>query len=243
MPCRSLLTVSQQEKSDILLGVAQGSDDQLLTPAYWKWRCAIGEAEGQDYVSRSSSLREEIGFCLLGGFGIKMEINDAFFTHLKSDGVFEGGYVTAETIRDLLEQRIEVGGRLQKYRFPRQRAQRISSAMAMLEVDTLSAMSDIEFRNAICELPGVGPKTASWITRNWRGAETVAIIDIHIMRACRYLGIFDQTAKLPRDYFELEKRFLAFAIAIDARPSVLDAVMWSDMRIFGSKLVNRAIAN
>lgn len=243
MPYRSLRPASKQEGLEILPGVSLGRDDQLLTPAYWKWRCAISEARGQDRFSRSSSLREEVGFCLLGGFGVKMEINDAFFDHLKSNGVFGGDHFTEETIRELLEQRIEVGGQLQRYRFPRQKAQRISAAMAMLEVDILRAMPDVEFRNAISELPGIGPKTASWITRNWRGSDTVAIIDIHIMRACRYLGIFDQTAKLPRDYFDLEKRFLAFAIAIGARPSVLDAIMWSDMRIFGSKLVNRAMAD
>jgi thermostable 8-oxoguanine DNA glycosylase len=226
-----------------MLGAPYGREDQLLTPAYWKWRCKVGQAEGHDYVSRSSSLREEVGFCLLGGFGVKMELNDAFFRHLQSNEVFEGGHICEESIFELLNQRIEVQGRLKKYRFPRQKAKRIADAMSMLEVDKLTALPDKEFRDAICKLPGIGPKTASWIARNWKGADNVAILDIHVLRAGHFIGIFDRKAQLPRDYYDLEAQFLSFADLLDVPPSILDAVMWSDMRIFGSTLVNQSGVN
>ncbi|AJE48481.1 hypothetical protein [Celeribacter indicus] len=230
------------EAAEVLPGIPYGREDHVLSPAYWKWRCDVGEEEGHDYVSRSSSLREEVGFCLLGGFGIKMETNDAFFRHLKGHGVFDGRHIDEAEVFNLLDQRIEVEGRAQKYRFPKQKAKRIAEAMSQLDVDRLSRLPDKEFRAALCELPGIGPKTASWIARNWKGADNVAIIDIHVLRAGHFIGLFDQGAQLPNDYYLLEDRFLAFAKSLGVRPSVLDAVMWSDMRIFGSTLVNRATA-
>jgi endonuclease III len=39
-------------------------------------------------------------------------------------------------------------------------------------------------------LPGIGPKTASWIARNWLDADDVAILDIHIMRVGQVIGLF-----------------------------------------------------
>lgn len=230
------------EASEVLPGILYGREDQVLSPAYWKWRCGIGEDEAHDYVSRSRSLREVVGFCLLGGFGIKMEANDAFFRHLRCRGVFDGRSVEEGEIFGLLDQKIEVGGSLQKYRFPRQKAKRISDAMSHLDVDKLSTLPDKELRAALCALPGIGPKTASWIARNWKGADNVAIIDVHVLRAGHFIGLFDHDAQLPKDYYHLEDRFLAFAKSLNVRPSILDAVMWSDMRIFGSTLVNRATA-
>ncbi|MHA7826190.1 MAG: 8-oxoguanine DNA glycosylase [Roseovarius sp.] len=228
---------------EVMPGVPYGREDQLLSPAYWKWRCRVGQDEGHDYVSQSSSLREEVGFCLLGGFGVRMEVNDAFFRHLKSHAVFEEGHVSEESILELLSQRIEVEGKLQGYRFPRQKAKRIAGAMSRLEVDKLTALPDKEFRDAICKLPGIGPKTASWIARNWKGANNVAILDIHVLRAGHFIGIFDRKAQLPRDYYDLETQFISFANLLDVPPSVLDAVIWSDMRIFGSTLVNQSGVN
>jgi thermostable 8-oxoguanine DNA glycosylase len=80
---------------------------------------------------------------------------------------------------------------------------------------------------------GIGPKTASWITRNWLGCDQVAILDIHIIRAGLLIGLFKVDQKVERDYEAMEARFLAFAKALDVRPSLLDAVMWRSMRKLG----------
>jgi thermostable 8-oxoguanine DNA glycosylase len=85
-------------------------------------------------------------------------------------------------------------------------------------------------RQLLLSIEGIGPKTASWIVRNVMGSDDVAIIDIHILRACTGMGVFPSDIRLPRDYEPLERRFIAFSNAIDVRPSVLDAVMWSEMR-------------
>lgn len=226
----------------ILPGVPMGREDQLLTPAYWKWRCSVGEEEGHDYISRGGTLEDEVIFCILGGFGIKMEINDAFFRHLKAQGALSTESPASEgEILTLLWQAIDVDGRPHRYRFPQQRAYRIAKAIEFLRDWDPSGLTDLQFRDTLCTMPGVGPKTASWITRNWRGAETVAILDIHVMRAGWYLGIFELNSQLPRDYSKLEAKFLHFAEMLDVRPAVLDAVMWSDMRIFGSRLASKVL--
>ncbi|WP_372992117.1 hypothetical protein [Sulfitobacter sp.] len=228
------------EEMEVFPGVPFGRQDQLLSAAYWQWRCGIGEEENHDYVSRGGTLRDEVAFCLLGGYGIKLEANEAFFQHLKGHGIFDTGVTASEEdIFKLLSDTIPVVGRPQRYRFPRQKAGRLVAALNMIDQISDTTMSDLSFRAALNEIPGIGPKTASWITRNWLGSDNVAILDVHVLRAGCFLGIFDDAAHLPRHYLKLESNFLQFAEAINVRASVLDAVMWLDMRMFGSRLVSQ----
>lgn len=223
----------------ILPGIPFGAVDQIFTPAYWQRRCADGEAAGHGYFSSNcGTLVEEMGFCILGGFGIAMEMNAAAFRRLKERGVFAGArYFPEDEIRKMLEEPLLVEGRERRYRFPSQKAARLTAAIGQISSARHVHLSDLAFRDWIATLPGVGPKTASWIARNWRGSDEVAILDIHILRACWYIGLFELDISLPKDYIRLERRFLDFARAIGSRPSVLDAVMWDDMRAGGSRLV------
>jgi len=111
--------------------------------------------------------------------------------------------------------------------------------MEFLATTPLDLQDAITFRDDLQKISGIGPKTASWITRNWLNSDDVAIIDIHILRAGWAINLFDKKIRLPRDYFSLEKKFLKLAEAIDVRASILDAVIWSDMRTFGSRLLRR----
>jgi thermostable 8-oxoguanine DNA glycosylase len=81
------------------------------------------------------------------------------------------------------------------------------------------------------ELPGIGPKTASWIARNWLGTDEVAILDVHVLRAGTMMGLFPKNYRMPRDYVFLEERFLALANALNVKASFLDAIIWREMRI------------
>ena len=236
-------------QAEVLPGIAMGRPDVILSPAYWRWRCAHAEEAGDGYVARESTLHEELGFCLLGGYGVRVEVNDAFFRYLQERGVFEWGARPSEQdLFDLLSERIPVadarGTTLQRYRFPRQKAARLASSLAMADELTperaVHARAPRVFRNRLMAMPGVGPKTASWITRNWLGAEDVAILDIHILRLGRHLKLFPDQVRLPADYEGLESRFVDFAAALEVRPSILDAVIWDDMRRFGSRMVARA---
>jgi thermostable 8-oxoguanine DNA glycosylase len=218
-------------EAEVISGVRWGSADLVNTPAYWAVRCKWDEANLPDFVSKESPLIEEVGFCLLGGFGIKYEVNCAAFSRLKQSGVFDlRTKVSEEDIRSLLLDPLWVEQRLIKYRFPNQRARRLSQMRLKLFTYENHARTPLELRDKLLEIDGVGPKTASWIVRNHTGSDDVAIIDIHVIRACQEMRVFPSKFSLPRDYRVLEKRFLDFAQAIDVRPSVLDAVMWTEVR-------------
>lgn len=183
--------------------------------------------EEHSFVSRSESLVEEVAFCILGGFGITYDINAAAFSKLKTLGVFAND---ADHSEDWIYEALQVGGRAIRYRFPRQRARRLHAMRAGLDGVDCATMSVLDLRRKLLDLEGVGPKTASWIVRNLLGTDEVAILDIYVLRACQAMQLFPDAVSLPRDYVPLEKRFLAFASAIAVRASILDMVMWVEMR-------------
>lgn len=223
---------------EVMPGVRFGREDELLTPAYWAMRCATVDPADIDFVNRHGTLEEEIGFCLLGGFGVTLEVATAFFERLRRNGAFERGVVPPEAdLFAMLDEPAVVSGRPHRYRFPTQRARRLHYAMTDLAQMKFDQADPIRFRDQIQSLEGVGPKTASWIARNWLDTDLIAILDIHVLRAGWLLHLFDKNCRLPRDYLDLESRFLCFAKNLHVRASVLDSVMWYDMRTFGSNLV------
>ena len=124
----------------------------------------------------------------------------------------------------------DLGGKAVCYRFPNQRAGRLASMRQTLDVPALLRLPPLAMRDALRSVDGIGPKTASWIVRNLLGSDEVAILDVHVIRACRFMGLFPAEISLPADYRRLEERFLSFAGLAGLRPSVLDAVMWSEVR-------------
>lgn len=227
---------------EVMPGMQFGREDELLSPAYWAMRCATADPTDIDFVNRHGTLKEEIGFCLLGGFGVTLEVATAFFDRLRTNGAFEPGAVLPETdLFAMLDEPAAVGGRPHRYRFPMQRARRIHRSMRDLAKLEFDEADPIRFRHQIQLLEGVGPKTASWIARNWLDTDSVAILDIHVLRAGWLINLFDRNCRLPRDYFDLEKQFLSFARSLHVRASVLDSVMWYDMRIFGSNLAREEL--
>lgn len=217
--------------AEVLPGVTWGFASDPAAPAYWAARCRWPDDRLPDFIEKGRSLLEAVGFCLLGGFGIKYEINQAAFDRLQAYGAFgpDSSPVEADLAR-LLTDPLEVGGRHVRYRFPNQRARRLTAmhaALATMEIEDLPAL---EMRNRLQQIEGIGPKTASWIVRNFLGSDEVAIIDIHVIRACRSMSLFPDKFALPRDYAQLERRFLDFADGIGIQASVLDAVMWTEVR-------------
>ena len=217
--------------------VPWGRPEEPMTPAYWAVRCGWEDADQPAFVSEGGSLIEEAAFCLLGGFGITYEVNAAAFERLKGDGAFEPGarLAEAELLARLLEP-LDVAGRRIRYRFPNQRARRLAAMVAVLDSIDAAGFSALGLRDFLLDLEGIGPKTASWIVRNIFGSDEVAILDIHVIRACTAMQIFPEDVALPKDYELLERRFLEFASAIQVRASVLDAVMWTEMRAGRSPL-------
>jgi len=217
--------------AEVMPGVTWGSPEYFNTPAYWAVRCQW-EDENPNYVAGNDDLIREVAFCLLGGFGIRYEVNQAAFARLESRGFFQlqTANIDEAIIGSWLSEPLLINGKRQRYRFPNQRAQRLARMLTFFELNDLSGLSAGSLRSALLRIEGVGPKTASWIVRNCLGSDEVAIIDVHLIRACTTMRVFPEEFSLPRDYEALEARFLSFSKALNVRPSVLDAVIWSEIR-------------
>ena len=216
----------------IIKGIKWGRCDQTFTPAFWKAQTLIRPCGSIEY-KWGNSLKDEIVACILGGYGITAEMSEAAFRALKSNQALS---VTGATdlcgynrIVKTLTNKIDVNGKSVHYRFARQRAKRIFLALVKLQTETAPA-NDIAFRDWILSFNGIGAKTASWITRNWFGSDNVAIIDIHVFRACTIMGLFKGNEIPSRDYAKLESKLVSFARAMNVKLSEMDVIIWDQMR-------------
>jgi thermostable 8-oxoguanine DNA glycosylase len=207
----------------VLTRIPWGAFDDLLTPAYWKGQVWQHEHFGTYRNLRlGRTLPEEIAACLLGGYGMKAELGLAAFRRLR-----EYGLLTPKTSAATLEQALSapflVQGRLRRYRFPAQKAKYLAACLAQIE-QFVEPQSDVQLRNRLAELPGVGPKTASWVVRNYRGSNAVAIIDVHLVRAGRHMGLFPADRVPQHHYAFLEEAVLRFADALGTEAAILDGL-------------------
>lgn len=225
-------------EDEVMPGVRWGHPAECFTPAYWRTQAWFAELSGDTPRSHAlgSTLREEVAACLLGGYGIPAEVGLAAFWRLRDEGLLErqGRDADAAALCRVLVRPLKVAGRRVKYRFARQKSEYLTAALNALDRESPPTDSELAFRDFFLSLPGFGPKTASWLTRNWLNSDAVAILDIHVYRAGLIAGFFERGHSLGRHYREMEGRLLAFARGIDVRPAVLDALMWNDMRKAGT---------
>ena len=213
----------------VIPGVYWGAFDELLTPAYWRGQAWQHEALGTYKDLRlGRTLSEEVAACLLGGFGMPAELGLAAYARLRERDLLVGR-PSACVLESALAEPFTYSGGRRTYRFPKQKARYLSACLARLDNFDEPA-DDISFRDLLSTFPGIGLKTASWIVRNYRASDAVAIIDVHILRAGRHIGLFAADWLPHRHYRRLETAFLCFANAISTRASLLDALMWDQMR-------------
>lgn len=226
-------TVVLLPEGPLARSVVWGHPWQVGTPAHW---CALTRyavidgvvAAGPHRHRLGTSLREEVAACLLGGFGLPFELGLAAFGAVRDSGALaEGCIVSAADLELLLRQPLLVGGATRRYRFPRQRSQRLAAALAFLESGP-PPDDPVEVRDWLTEAPGIGPKTASWIVRNHYGCEDVAVLDVHVLRAGVSADVFDRGWTAARSYSVLERLFLAWAEHGGVSPADLDAVIWAE---------------
>ncbi|MGN5376100.1 8-oxoguanine DNA glycosylase [Sphingomonas hankookensis] len=208
-------------------GIAWGGVEEIGSPAYWSAQSWLWEIDEPDHYRLGRSLREEVLACLLGGHGISAEVGLAAYQRLRARPDKE--LLDFDRCCELLLEPLDVGGRAVRYRFANQKARYVAGAMAGLD-GIPDMLGDIELRDALAGLPGIGLKTASWVVRNWRGSDAVSILDVHIIRAAEGLGLFGEDWRVSKDYRLMERAYLAFCRAIGARASILDSVMWMTMR-------------
>lgn len=218
-------------RAHVVPGIPWGSFDHLFTPAFWASQVWFAQDQLSPGVHRiGRTLREEVAACLLGGYGIPAEVGVAAYRRIRSEGLLARG-ASAEGILAALSRPLEVRGRQVCYRFARRKASLLAQSLARLDAEQPpESYVDRQYRDWLTTLPGIGLKTASWITRNRRDSDEIAILDIHVFRACRIVGLFPTGTSVERHYIDLERLFLEFARALRVRASALDAVIWSFMR-------------
>lgn len=216
---------------ELLPGIKWGNYSQLFTPAYWKIQYLMHDYNGEFSINYrlGENLLEEVVACLLGGFGLKAEIGLAAFDRMKERGLIKIGVSFDQILQSLKEPFISNDKKVH-YRFPNQKAKFISEFLNRTDLKHIPYNDDIKFRDWLITVNGIGPKTASWITRNYLKSENVAIIDVHIFRACLMMGLFSSQLDIQKDYNKLEKRFLYFCSELKVLPSKMDALMWLQMK-------------
>src|SRR5262249_22181885 len=147
--------------------------------------------------------------------GITGPMTIAAFHAVKAAGLLAGDAAPAlADLERVLRTPLVVNGHARpvRYRFAAQRAKRIAAALDYWADEPLPVdLCARDQRDWLQRLPGVGPKTASWIVRNLTASDEVAIIDIHVQRAGLVAGIFDETWQLPARYRWFEDAFCSWA--------------------------------
>lgn len=208
---------------------------QLYTKDYWAVQYRLDDSF---YPSSrlGSCLKEEVVACLLGGYGMKAEMGLWAFHRLKNMQL-----INRRTARGTLEEAIAqpfwVNGRELRYRFPGQKASYIYDFLQRNDIREMEMLSGSELRERLLTVRGVGPKTASWIARNYSECEDVAIVDIHIYRAGRLAGFISPEWDIRKDYYKIEESFLSFCKSIDAIPSRMDSIIWNQMKESGRRAI------
>lgn len=210
-------------------GVKWGAVDAFPTPAYWQCQVIARRLTGTPARYKlGKTLMEEVAACLLGGHGIPATVGLAAYEKLRNLNAFEGPAPSEDQLNDWLREPLNVDGRQIRYRFATQKAKYLAAAIPMIK-NAPEFTTGRSLRDWLVALPGIGPKTGSWIARNWLDADDVAILDIHIMRVGQAIGLFPRSLTVERHYFDLEALFLKFSQAIDVRASELDAIVWHEM--------------
>lgn len=184
----------------------------------------------------------EFLFCLLGGHGVTFELARSAVAVLSGLEIFKGDWsveeleaVLATELAKPQFQPVRRDGSLRRYRYPRRKARLIARAAAWvaqrgpLREAILTLNDDEARRDFLCECPGVGLKTASWLLRNIGLGESLAIIDVHVLRALTAARRIRE-ARLPKDYRRVEQRFLKWCEELGAPPAAFDLMLWEWQR-------------
>lgn len=229
--------------SEVLPGVVWGDPWTVFTPSYWLAHAWMSEVDGKptERYSVKHGLVGELGFCLLGGFGITAELATAAYNRCWQAGLFSRYETRQEAWVAELSEPLQVGTRYIRYRYPNQKSRFLACAMEYVRHNELRTDSGLALREQLINIPGVGYKIASWVARNVLDSDEIAILDIHLLRAGRLCGLFTPEQRVDRHYKEMESRFLLFCEKLRLRPAALDCLIWENMRSAGglpSRLLN-----
>jgi thermostable 8-oxoguanine DNA glycosylase len=220
-----------------------------VQPVSFDW-AALWYEFGGEYVERvttraresPSSIEDELLFCLLGGHGVTFELARSATAVLEPLNVF-GRKWSPSRLEAAIRTELETAqfdpprkdGSLRRYRYPRRKALVIAQAAQWVKgrrplYENLWVLDDERARrNVLCECPGIGLKTASWLLRNVGLGDALAVVDVHVLRALAAAGRITD-ARLPRDYHAVERHFLAWCDELNAPPAAFDLMVWEWQR-------------
>lgn len=199
-----------------------------FTKSYWEVQYYLDDSSCCDY-KLGSNLREEVVACLLGGYGFKAELGLLAFHRIKNMRLIRRG-ARLDDLEKAISAPFRWKGKDVHYRFSRQKSKYIYWFLQRNDIDELENFRGISLRDKLMTIKGIGLKTASWIARNYGNCEDVAIVDIHIYRAGRLAGFINPKWDMQKDYYKIEESFLDFCHSINALPSKMDSIMWSQMK-------------
>ena len=126
-------------------------------------------------------------------------------------------------------------GSLRKYRFPYRKASLIIQARRWIAChtplgDLLKSLPNSKARRRLlCDCPGFGLKSASWLLRNLGWGGEIAIVDVHLLQALSDVGRIGEV-RMPRDYELAERAFLDWCQELYAPPAAFDLFVWQWQR-------------
>ena len=217
------------ENEEILPGLKWGHYGKLYTPAFWKVQYLLSSQHQKNFSHKlCNTLVEEIVMCILGGYGIPSEMGVTAFKKLQEEKLIKSN-ITFEKLYRVLASPFKVkNDKYVRYRFYNQKAKYVHSFLNRVDLKTISQLNDLELREWLLTVQGIGLKTASWITRNWLHSNRVAILDIHVLRAGKLTGFFENLNI--SNYRILEKKYLEFCDAIKVNAADMDAIIWGYMK-------------
>jgi len=133
----------------------------------------------------------------------------------------------------------EIRTSLSGVRFPNNKAHYVFNARRVFTTSTgLKIKKDIErFDDAreirgwlVSEIKGLGYKEASHFLRNIGKGEGLAILDRHILKNLRLLGVIkeEKTVSTKASYLMVETKLLEFTEKVKISPAELDLLLWSE---------------
>lgn len=224
-------------EAKLLDDVRWGDVGSPMSAAFWYSQVWF-DRRNRQFAPRplGRNLVEEVAACLLGGYGMPAELGWAAFLAVGQAGLLERVPSTSE-ILDVLSRPLRVGDETRRYRFAERKSRYLAGCLARLRSDDVP-LDPLELRDYLTTLPGIGLKTASWVVRNRYACDDVAILDVHVVRLCKALGVFPATADPQRQYREMEKRFVALARAMKVGAAHLDNLIWHNMKIYGRAIMS-----
>jgi thermostable 8-oxoguanine DNA glycosylase len=211
--------------------------------AVWKVYGRIYQDRLSELIAASSpNLEHELLFCILGGHGVSFELARSAAAKLRELDVFAREWeqqVLEDRVREELERPqfspLRNDGSFRRYRFPSRKAFLVAGAASWVNrhrplAEWLRAIGSEEGRREfMCQCPGVGLKSASWLLRNAGLAQNLAVIDIHVLRALTAAGRINGV-RLPHDYLAVENQFLEWCAELAAPPAAMDLLLWEWQR-------------